>query len=156
MDEYLAVLRKVWTEEAASYHGRFVQFDGITLGPKPARVEGIPIIVGGHSRLAVRRAARFGDGFWPMVEAHELPPLLEQLQQEADQAGRDPAGIELTMYAPKDLDQVRRLAEMGVQRLVVWPLGYRDDLPGVRDRLMRYRERVIEPVREEITANPRS
>jgi probable F420-dependent oxidoreductase len=153
MDEYLAVLRQVWTQKGASHHGRFVDFDGVTLDPKPARPTGIPIIVGGHSRVAIRRAARLGDGFWPMADADELPALLEELDRQAEQAGRDAADIELTMYAPRDLTEARRLAEIGVRRLVVWPLGYRDDLAGVRDRLLRYRERVMEPLREETGAN---
>ena len=146
MDEYLAVLRQVWTEDEASHHGDFVQFDAVTLDPRPSRPGGIPIIVGGHSPSAIRRAALFGNGFWPMAEPHELPGMLEQLRREAEQAGRDPAEIEVTMYAPRDLADALVLAEMGVDRLVVWPLGYRDDLPGVRGRLERYRERVMEPL----------
>jgi probable F420-dependent oxidoreductase len=148
LDEYLAVLRRVWTEDVTSYHGRYAQFEEVRLDPKPARPAGIPIIVGGHSRAAIRRAARFGDGFWPMSEPHNLPPILEQLHREAEEAGRDPASIDVTMYAPKDLAGARRLAEMGVRRLVVWPLGYRNDLGGIKDRLKRYIERVIEPLRQ--------
>jgi hypothetical protein len=91
-----------------------------------------------------------------MADAGDLPSLLELLRQEAEDVGRDPAAIELTMYAPKELDEARRLDEMGIRRLVVWPLGYRDDLAGVRDRLVRYRERVMEPLREETRANLRS
>jgi probable F420-dependent oxidoreductase len=147
LDEYLAVLRRVWTKDETSYHGPFVHFDGIRLDPKPARAAGIPIIVGGHSASAIRRAARFGDGFWPIVEPLELPQVLDQLGREAESAGRDPKSIEVTMYAPKDLAEARLLAEMGVRRLVVWPLGYHDDLAGIRDRLRRYVERVIEPLR---------
>jgi probable F420-dependent oxidoreductase len=146
MDEYLDVMSRLWREDNCTYHGRFVHFDAVTLDPKPVRPGGIETIVGGASDLAIRRAARFGDGFWPVCEPAELPAVLEKFGRAAKDAGRDPSSIEVTVYAPKDLDSTFRLADLGIARLVVWPLGYRDDLDGIRGRLERYIERVVQPV----------
>ena len=64
MDEYLEVLRLVWTTDPASYDGEFVSFDGLVLNPSPVTDGGPPIIVGGDSAPAMRRAARMGDGWY--------------------------------------------------------------------------------------------
>ena len=64
MDEYIAVMRELWRSEPASFHGEFVRFDRVYCSPRPA-AGAVPIIVGGHSRAAARRAGRLGDGFFP-------------------------------------------------------------------------------------------
>ena len=61
-DEALQIVRRCWTEEEFDFEGRHFSFHGVRCTPKPVREEGIPIWVGAHSRAAVRRAARLGDG----------------------------------------------------------------------------------------------
>src|SRR5215472_3576967 len=63
-DEYLAALRTLWRDDPASFTGEFVNFADIRVNPKPARDGRIPIVVGGNSDAALRRAARAGDGWY--------------------------------------------------------------------------------------------
>jgi len=62
-DEYIGAMRALWASDGASYHGEFVNFDKVNSNPKPVRGD-VPIIVGGHSEAAARRAGRLGQGFF--------------------------------------------------------------------------------------------
>jgi probable F420-dependent oxidoreductase len=131
-DEYIAVMRTLWSEDVASFSGDHVSFHRVRCLPKPARAGGIPILIGGHSPAAARRAGRLGDGFFPLgVGIDDLPGLLETMAVAARQVGRDPAAIELTTHAPRDADTAKRLADLGVTRFVVSAAGD-GDLAGVR------------------------
>src|SRR6186713_2009154 len=63
-DEYIEVLRALWSADHASYSGRFAEFSNVSSNPKPAQGL-VPIVIGGHSRAAAERAGRLGDGFFP-------------------------------------------------------------------------------------------
>src|SRR5437879_385487 len=63
-DEYVAAMRTLWTQERASFHGRFVSINEVFCRPQPADRK-IPIIVGGYTRAAARRAGHLGDGYFP-------------------------------------------------------------------------------------------
>jgi probable F420-dependent oxidoreductase len=67
-DEYIAALRELWTAEEPRFAGDAVRFDEAIFSPRPRRRNGIPILVGGSSTRALRRAARFGDG-WHALDA---------------------------------------------------------------------------------------
>jgi probable F420-dependent oxidoreductase len=115
-DEYIAALRALWTEGPSSFAGRFVSFDRVWCRPRPAQAH-VPIIVGGHSKAAARRAGRIGDGFFP---ARGAPAeLLEEVRRAAEEAGRDPDAVEITTSLPDDLDDIGDLARRGVSRLLV-------------------------------------
>lgn len=115
-DDYIKAMRALWQMERPSYDGRFVKFDGAYMRPKPANGT-VPIIVGGHSKAAARRAGRLGDGFFP---ARGNPQELFQLARDtAIEHGRDPAEVEFTASLPDDLDDIPKLAELGVKRLLV-------------------------------------
>ena len=64
-DEAIAALRAVWTDEVASFEGELVKFRDVVIAPRPMRAGGPPIWIGGNSRAALARAARFGDGWIP-------------------------------------------------------------------------------------------
>jgi probable F420-dependent oxidoreductase len=115
-DEYLGAMRALWTSFPAGFKGRYVQFEDVHCTPRPTRPDGVPIVVGGSSRAAVRRAARFGAGFYPLGVDHSgLADLIEQLHEECHALGRDPASIEITARA----GDVAELAALGVSRMVV-------------------------------------
>ena len=77
-DEYVESMRSLWNEPVSSYQGQYVAFDNVVSLPKPASTGGVPILVGGHSPAAARRAGRLGDGFFPLgVFGAELDDLLE-------------------------------------------------------------------------------
>ena len=119
-DEYIAVLRELWREPVASFQGRTIAFDRVKCLPKPVQPGGVPILVGGHSPAAARRAGRAGDGFFPLgVGVDELPALLSLMAAAARDVGRDPAAIELTTNAPRDRETASRLVDLGVSRFVI-------------------------------------
>ena len=81
-DEYVEAMVALWTEEAPSYLGEFVQFDGIRFEPKPVQRPYPPIWFGGNSSAALRRVARYGTGWMPwLVTPEELPGRLDELRQ---------------------------------------------------------------------------
>ena len=84
--------------------------------PKPVN-RTVPIIVGGHSKAAARRAGRLGDGFFPARGASS--ELIDLARRTAEEHGRDPDAIEITASLPEDLDTIPELAACGVTRLLV-------------------------------------
>ena len=61
--DYAAVMRKLWAEDTASFHGEFTRFEAVQVNPKPVHTRRIPIVVGGNSDPALKRVAAFGDGW---------------------------------------------------------------------------------------------
>ena len=97
-DEYLEIFRCLWTEDRPEFDGRFYSFDGIQFYPKPVQKPHVPIWVGGHSRRAVRRAAKYGDAWHPTRQTPEyVAGLLPYLRDRAREAGRDPAEIVISL-----------------------------------------------------------
>jgi probable F420-dependent oxidoreductase len=115
-DEYVAALRELWSGDPPTFEGEFVRFRGAHCRPRPVRGT-VPIVVGGHSEAAARRAGRLGDGFFP---ARGAPAeLIDLARRTAAASGRDPASVEITASAPDDLGEVPRLAALGIDRLLV-------------------------------------
>lgn len=124
-DEYVEVMRRLWAGDEVAYEGEFVQFGPVNSNPKPAQDGGVPIIVGGHSDAAARRAGRLGDGFFPGRGNQErLGELFEIMRASARDAGRDPDDIEITAGGAMDVDGIKRFADLGVERMIIPPLGF--------------------------------
>ena len=115
-DEHIAAMRALWANDFAEYHGDFVDFEPIFCRPQPLNGT-IPIIVGGHSKAAARRAGRIGDGFFP---ARGTPhDLFDIVKTTATENGRDPEEIEFTVSVPEDLNEIPELAKIGVKRILI-------------------------------------
>lgn len=143
-EEHIEALRKLWTQPEPSFDGQFTKFDRAKLYPKPVQ-QPVPIVIGGHTEAAARRAGRLGDGFFPARGApEELSSLLSAMRDEAKQAGRDPDAIEVTAGGAMDVDGVKRLGELGVHRVVVPPIG--GDEEGWKSTLGQFGETVIAKV----------
>jgi probable F420-dependent oxidoreductase len=141
-DEYVDVMRRLWTEPNTAYSGEFMNFAELNSYPKPAGSGGVPIHIGGHSDAAARRAGRLGDGFFPgRGEGMGLEQLLVTMRAAATEAGRDGDAIEITSGGGLDLDSVKRAADIGVDRYTIPPLGW--DLENLRTNLGRFSETVI-------------
>lgn len=143
-DESIQALRSLWSPRAEPFRGRFYQWEAVESNPRPVRPEGIPIVVGGHSAPAARRAARLGDGFFPARGSpEELARLFDIVREECERIGRDPAEVELVcggrVRTPEDLEPY---AALGVSRLVVSPPA--QDVDGLRRGLERFARDVIE------------
>jgi probable F420-dependent oxidoreductase len=143
-DEYLEVMRTLWREPVASFEGEFVHFDQVVCEPRPVQPGGVPILVGGHSKAAARRAGRLGNGFFPLgVSPKKLASLREIMEQSARECGRD-ADLPITCTGLPERDSAERYAEMGVARMVV---GTRKrDLAELRRWMESFAAAVIEKV----------
>jgi probable F420-dependent oxidoreductase len=97
-DEYIQVLRTLWTRDPATFNGHFVDFDGVVLATKPQTDGGPPIWVGGNNDAGLRRALRHGDG-WHGFEVYpeEIPDLRERLERLGAEVGRDPEELVLSV-----------------------------------------------------------
>ena len=128
-DEYIEAMRALWTQEVASYRGETVAFDRIRCEPKPAQPGGIPLIMGGHSEAAARRAGRLCQGYAPLGfhGATDGWEHVGAMRRAAEEAGRDPDAIELAAGgAGADVDYTEQLAERGVDHVFI--PSYRPDL----------------------------
>jgi probable F420-dependent oxidoreductase len=138
-DDYLRVMRELWTSGSPSFEGKHYHVaPGLHFLPKPVRGT-IPMWIGGNTRFALRRTARLGDGWLAVYLTHEeIRGKCDELQQLAAAVGRDPATITLAHQmrffineepypdAPpgvgpvrKVVDDIARMAELGVQYLVL-------------------------------------
>ncbi|HVE95317.1 MAG TPA: LLM class F420-dependent oxidoreductase [Acidimicrobiales bacterium] len=141
-DDIIEALRAAWTQDPASHDSAFQPFKDVHVRPAPVQSGGVPIVIGGHTPAAARRAGRLGDGFFPARgDLDALPGLLREMRDTAAAAGRDPNSIEVTTGGAMDLDGVRRYADAGVHRLVIPPLAF--DPAGLRDGLARFHDAVI-------------
>jgi probable F420-dependent oxidoreductase len=135
-DEAIAVMRTLWTEDEPRFDGAYSRFAGMKFAPKPT--QRIPIVIGGVSRAAIRRAARLGDGWQPLGLAPEaLGQGMAALRDEARAAGRDitkiPVSIALSLAASRPgryalgtesaeiARNAKTIAALGVETLVVSP-----------------------------------
>lgn len=97
-DETLRAWMAAWTEERPSFRGAFVAFDRVRFGPKPIQRPRPPLWIGGHSRAALERAVRFGDGWHATrLTLPDLGAKLEELRAIAQAAGRDAAELTVAL-----------------------------------------------------------
>jgi probable F420-dependent oxidoreductase len=148
-DEYIAAMKALWAEDGATFSGQFVKFREVSCNPKPFGQ--IPIIVGGHSEAAARRAGRLGDGFFPSVGAQvDTMPLFDLARRAAAEAGRDPAAIEMIAGCPDLLPSstvepkaaIEERVRRGISRIVL-PVG--PFMPNLEESLARFGDNVIRP-----------
>ena len=119
--EKIEAMKRIWTEDEAAYHGRFVNFDPIWSWPKPVQKPHPPIILGGDSTWARQRVVDYCDGWMPIFGmGGDLKERVEDLHARARKAGRDPKSISLTMFgAPADAEVAGFLEGLGFERLVL-------------------------------------
>jgi probable F420-dependent oxidoreductase len=117
-EEAVGALRALWSDDE-TFEGERFRFHEARSYPKPAQPGGVPIVFGGHTKAAARRAGRLADGFFPA--GLDVADLIATCRRAAARAGRDPAAIEITVAARADVDEAKHLAELGVTRMVVSP-----------------------------------
>ncbi len=145
MDECIEAIRVMWTAEKPEYRGRFFSFGDLDAQPRPVQKPQPPIVIGGLSAPALRRAARHGNGWYGFALDHAGTEAavagLRAAEREVER--RSVLGrleISVTPAAPLDSDAVARFAELGVDRLVVIGMG------GSADELIAFVERTAEAV----------
>lgn len=126
-EEYLAAMRLLWTEPEPSFAGRFVSFTEIVQRPWPRQQPHPPIVIGGHSPAAYRRAVTGANGWYGVyLDVEETAEALAGLRAVAAGCNRpeELGELEITITPPAgpvELDTARHYAELGVDRLVIQP-----------------------------------
>ena len=153
MDEYIEAMRELWENEVSTFHGQYVHFEQVRSDPSPVNGT-IPLHIGGASPAAVRRAAKYGQGFFPWVDPrlgvdvlHEtLGKVIPGVRAEAEKLGRDPHSIEMTVGGARTVAETEVMAKLGVDRCTI---AIRSKEPeAVRDELGRFGDEVIAPTRD--------
>ncbi len=153
-DEAIEVLRKLFTGEMVEHRGEFYRFDRLRMLPRPAGE--VPLLVGGLSEPALRRAARLGDGWLSDLHTtEELRAIRARLDGLRREYGRGDRPFHLVGAAvdAAGLDGYRRLRDAGVTHALTMPWvfygGPTDCLEAKCDGIRRFGEEVIAPLAED-------
>lgn len=127
-DEYLDAMRAIWTQDRPAFDGRLFAFDGVQAHPRPVQRPHPPIVIGGWSAPALRRAARTGNGWYGWgLDLDEAAAVIAELREAVRTAERDPAlgevEITITPNGSVDLRTAQRYATLGVHRLNIQAQG---------------------------------
>ncbi|MEZ5817192.1 MAG: LLM class F420-dependent oxidoreductase [Hyphomicrobiaceae bacterium] len=123
-DEYLEAFKQLWTADRPSYKGRHVDFEDVIFAPKPVQPGGPPIWVGGESPAAMRRTVKLADGWYPgnnnqqmlMDTPARLKAGIAKLHRVAEEAGRDPASIDMGLIVQSPFDWTPQRTQDGSAR----------------------------------------
>ena len=147
-DAYVEAMRALWTGEEVTLDDGYHRWERAVSLPAPPNGS-VPIIVGGHSGAAARRAGRLGDGFFPgKGSPEELAELFDIVRQTAADAGRDPEAIEFTagtkgLAGDDPIGAVEEMAAIGVSRVIITPLAF--DEAAAADAYGQFAETIIAP-----------
>lgn len=121
--EALDVMKALWSNDEASFDGKYYKFPKVRSNPKPAQKPWPPIIIGGGAPKVLERIVAHADGWLPNhLTPEELKDKRAELDELATAAGRDPKALEISMHGmPVDYDLVGRLLEAGASRVIIRP-----------------------------------
>ena len=139
MRDRILAMKQIWTQDEASYHSKYTNFDGIWSWPKPVHKPHPPILIGGDGPHTLQRIVEYGDEWMPIMgrTGNVLAERIVELQRLAKEAGRGPIPVSV-FAAPPKAEMIERLEEAGVTRsvFVLPPVETEDAL----NRLKRYAE----------------
>ena len=149
-DEYVEVLRTIWSGSHVEFHGEFVDFEPLTCTPRPAQGSNIPILVGGDTPAAMRRAAKLADGYYPgEADPERLGELIATLRAACEKIDRDPDAVEINAMFGRQLRDpgpgVEQMHDLGVGRAMVPAQAFAGD--GGLERLREFGETYVLPNR---------
>ena len=126
--DYLAAMKKLWSEEESQHQGEFVKFGAVRSFPKPVQKPYPPIIFGGESEPALRRVGEVGDGWWGMnVTPDSAKSHIANIKRYAEAAGRDAGKLSFAVTTAigqtVSADEVKRFADVGVHQVIVGAFG---------------------------------
>ena len=139
--EYIEAMRAIWSMPKPEYHGRYVDFAGVQANPRPVQQPGPPVVMGGHTAPAFRRAVTISEGWYGFaLDVEATAKCMDGLREAAERNERPAAlgTLEITVtprgrMTPALVDE---FAELGVDRLVVTPRG------DTADEIMAFVEQV--------------
>lgn len=119
--ERIEAMKRIWTQEAAEYHGEFVNFDPLWSYPKPLQQPHPPILLGTLSTQGLQRVVRYCDGWIPgLIPPNDLAVAMRTLHALAEQAGRTPRDLPVSIFGvPSEETTLRQYQELGVERAVL-------------------------------------
>ena len=121
--ENILAMKEIWTQEEAEFHGDYVNFDKMWSYPKPVQRPHPPIIMGGDGPRTFDRVVEYGDGWMPIsgrpADGPSLPEKIVLLKRQAEDAGRDPDSISISIFATRaDPDVIQGMRNAGVDRVI--------------------------------------
>lgn len=150
MDEYLQVMKRLWTEDLVEHHGEFVDLPGVHFAPKPVQRPHPPLFIGGNSKPAMRRVAALGDGWFAAgVTPSGFVDGLVRLKTACDAAARRYDDLTLAVGPPNgkaDLDMIRAYRDAGADQVILAMSGR--DLDRFLIRLDAVAEDVVLPAQK--------
>jgi len=121
LEEQMAALREIWTNDEATFHGEFENFDSVWSWPKPVQKPHVPMILGGETDYTLKRIVKFADGWLPRAMNPELVLKgIKKLESFAEEAGRSMDTISISVFAPPPRGEViDRFRETEVDRVIL-------------------------------------
>uniref|UniRef100_A0A5Q5CNS7 Luciferase-like protein n=1 Tax=Mycobacterium sp. (strain JLS) TaxID=164757 RepID=A0A5Q5CNS7_MYCSJ len=122
LSDMVAALRVLWTEDEACHHGEFYDFDPVWSHPKPQQQPGPPLLAAATGPKAIGECLSWADGWLPGDAAYrDLSAAVHDFRVRAEDAGRDPATLDLTVMAWGDpsANRLARYRDLGFTRVVV-------------------------------------
>jgi len=118
--ERVLAMKKIWTEDEASFDGEFVRFEPLWSWPKPVQKPHPPVVLGGHGPRALARVVDYCDGWLPIsLRVGDLLTEIKDLRALALSKGRDPENISVSVYAaPPDAELLKQYRDGGVDRAI--------------------------------------
>ena len=144
--EQIEVLRRLWTDDVVTFRGRFHDLKEVSIIPAPIQ-RPIPIWLGGSSDAAVKRAARLGDGWMPIMAPEEAAPKIAVLREHLEAFGRDPAGFGIEGWLRMHAADPARWAaaadgwrRLGADLVMLYPMYRIPDFADQIETLRRFKE----------------
>ncbi|SDB47976.1 LLM class F420-dependent oxidoreductase [Belnapia rosea] len=121
MEERIRAMQALWTEEEASFHGEFVDFDPVWCYPKPVQRPHPPVLLGGETDYTLKRVVSFCQGWFPRAGAGFDPAEAKgRLHTMAERMGRDPASLSMTVFrAPPEARALEAYRAAGIERVLL-------------------------------------
>lgn len=126
VEDYVAAMKSLWTDDPSEHRGKYVSFPPVHAFPKPVSKPHPPILLGSTgSRKALERAARWADGWVPVI--HDVPRFADDvrlLREHLRSADRDPGGFTVTAFGVegqwRTTEEIRELEQAGADRVLIW------------------------------------
>ena len=137
MRERIEAMKAIWTQDEASYHGEFVDFERIWSWPKPAQRPHPPVLVGGNGPTVIDRVLAFGDAWFPNYVGEGILERAAELRARAER----PIDF-MAISVPAKAEVLERLREAGCRRVVRWVPSTHTG--GIEESLERWESTIAE------------